>query len=121
MRNIIKTYETPFELNGKAHTATVTVGWGEEDESPEGNFDFGDETENANYLARFVSGELMLAYITVQVVFQGIAETDYLGMCHIKSNHIETDILDTVKFYQMEAVALESLKNNLNNLLKALA
>ena len=110
---IFKQFEQEIDLNGKPVTVKVEIKVGEDDIDPAGDFDFGDEQENAAYLARFTSGELFAAVIVVHVCGLGIEGSDYLGACHIHSNNyfnpapFEKDVLETVETYGMVANATE--------------
>lgn len=109
-----------FDLNGKRLACTVSISIEPENDSPEGDFDFGNEAENAAYLARFKSGELQLVAITVTASFMGIEGVDHLGMCHVSSNTTDDDALAVVNDYGMIDNAIADLQRTLGSISSAL-
>lgn len=110
-----------FEFGGQKRQALVTIQVSEDfDVTPEGNFDFGDETENAEYLARFHSGELVMTHILVKALYLGVEGFDSLGACHLKASDIEGDALDMIRDHGMVENAIDALKAELDVLAAAL-
>lgn len=97
----LKTENIKLSVNGIIVPATLKIKIENEQESVEGDFDFGDAKENAKYLKRFERGELLLLCVFVEVIAEGERGIDSLGMCHIKANNAESDVMDLVKDYGM--------------------
>lgn len=78
------------------------------------DFDCGSETENAQEMARFDSGELLNLFIEVKVFDKSgnIEGSDSLGQCFVTSADCLNDIQDIVKEYGMIENALNDLKEN---------
>lgn len=104
----IKTNKMKIKINGISLDADVKVQV-MQDEWPDGNFDFGDAEENARYLERFETGELLCLFIQVTVSAEGETGFDSLGMCHVKAQSIDKDVLEMVKDYAMVDNAVKEL------------
>lgn len=113
---VFEKLERKIKINGVYVTATVEVQVMEDDcmEVSE-SFDFGDDKANAEYLARFTSGELFNAYVVVQAEALGVTGVDSLGGCHIHSNNMfdstpfETDVREILRTHGMIQTALDDL------------
>jgi hypothetical protein len=92
----------------------------EDDTDPAGNFDFGDADENAKYLARFESGEFLVAWIRVEASYLGVKGSDSLGACHMKASDIEGETDDTIDSHGMIENAIKQLTDELDLLRAAL-
>jgi len=100
-----------IEINGKKIDVIITKSVEPDYHTkPEGDFDFGDKEENAAYLARFHSGELMMALVSVKASALGFEGTDCLGACHIKS---DSDAWDIASEYNMVENAMKELRDNI--------
>ena len=99
-------------LNLKHEGLNVLINAYYEMESIEGDFDFGDESENADYLARFKSGELIAVCIVVSIFDKSgnLEGTDSLGMCHINSSDVLNEVQEIVKDNAMVETAFDDLK-----------
>lgn len=106
-----KTYLKVDKINSHVETKII-VSW-DYDQSPEGDFDFGDEIENAKYLKRFESGELMCIVIRVEAYAEGEQGTDYLGMCHVKASNLESDVRNIIAEHDMKHNACVELRDNI--------
>ena len=85
----------------------------EEDEIEDGS-DFGDEAENAAYLARFSSGELFNGIVFVKASFAGIEGNDALGGCHLFTGvKLRESVIDIVDEYNIVDEAIEECIGNL--------
>ena len=82
---------------------------------------FGDDKLDAEYIARFESGELINVIIIVDVLSKSglVKGSDILGACHIRADHFEEDVNNTVlehdmgkQAYDELLVALASIKTN---------
>lgn len=100
-------------INGQVAVVCIKTSIEPEFESVVGSYDFGDEVENAAYLARFESGELLNLIITVTAECCGVTGFDSLGGCHVTSAKLESDVKDLIKNYAMVETAIDSLKSNL--------
>src|SRR5690606_17819338 len=111
--------ERTIRVRGRDVTASVEISVREEDESPEGDFDFGDAEEIADELARFRSVELTL--LCSRVVSTALDEggSDYLGMCHVRAG--DDDVLSTVRDHRMVENACDELKAAIEQRADALA
>lgn len=111
-----------FEYKGKALKATLLIKYGyEELIDVTDTFDFGDKAENAAYLKRFETGELLNLCVTVTALFAGLDGDDHLGACHVKANALEADILELVRDHGMESNAIDELIKNITDLYEALS
>lgn len=114
-----KKLEKTLMINGNKVKAQVTITVEEDDIDPAGDFDFGNEKENAEYLARFRSGELFVAVITVRATALGQEGTDCLGGCHIHSNNMfnskpfDSDVESMIKDQCMIERATEELAKHI--------
>jgi len=90
-----------LELNGHKIEAEIVVRYAFDDESVDGSFDFGDEAENAAYLAKFASGELYSLFVAVDALALGEQGRDSLGCCHVNSATAEKELLETMADHGM--------------------
>ena len=113
-------YSTTFKRN-----ITLGVYWDYDQTEIEGSFDFGNDKENKEYLAKFESGELLSVVIKVTASYQSISESDYLGGCHVRAKNLHEDVLTMVKEHDMQDAAsnqlydyCKQLKDTLNHIFK---
>lgn len=107
---MISEFEVDVTIKGKAVAVTVTVYAGPaEYVDPAGDFDFGDEKENAEYLARFESGELVMTKIQVVADVFDLIGSAYLGACHMRSGEFTKDVMGMVKEHGMAELAVGEL------------
>jgi len=116
----IKRYDKEIEINGHSVLVGVFIAWAWETEPVEGSFCFGDEQENAEYLARFKSGELANVCLRVTAYAEGCEGVDHLGMCHISTENFEDEILKAVTDQGMEGEAVAYLTIEILNQAKRL-
>jgi len=111
---LLKMDKTFLNVNkNNMHVDTqVYISWGL-DEFPENDFDFGNEKENKEYLMRFETGELLCVWIQVKAKCEGEEGTDSLGMCHVKANDLESEIMNIVAEHDMKNNACIELRNNI--------
>lgn len=108
-----------LKINDIEIEVLVSIFVSEDDLSPNGDFDFGDETENRKYLARFESGELFMGLIHVQATAMGLKGHSYLGACHLRSNNFfdpgpfTQDVESTVREHDMISEALGDLERTI--------
>lgn len=100
-----------IKVGSKSLRVTVQVSWAYEDEAPEVAWD--DPQSEAEYYARFESGELANVVIRVQAFWQDADGSDCLGACHVRSSHFEEDISDLVRDHAMIDGALNDLKETI--------
>lgn len=110
----IDTEERTIEFRGKPLHVEVSIDVADEQDDVEGDFDFGDAAENAEYLARFRSGELSAVCIRVTATALGEEGTDYLGMCHVHTGR-QSDVLEQAQEYEMVDRACEDLVSHLES------
>ena len=79
----------------------------DEIDSPDGGFDFGSAKENAAYLKKFHTGELLNLCIRVIASKDGSEGSDCLGANHVNACDASNDIQDIVKEHGMVATAIE--------------
>lgn len=90
----------------------VQIAVTEDDTDPEGDFDFGDATENVKYLAKFHSGELFMGCIRVTAIALGVEGSDYLAGCHLPSasgdggRHLKREVMATADDHGMVDTAI---------------
>lgn len=113
MKSIFDQYESEIELNSKTIKVNITIHTIPECDDVDGSFDFGNETDNQEYLSKFESGELESVIISVKASALGISATDNLGQCHVRSSKFSDDIRDLIKDYSMATNALTELKKNI--------
>ena len=116
MTDIIEVIETEIDVNGTAVPATITVSVTEDDTDPAGDFDFGDADENAEYLARFQSGELFMGLIKVSATALGEECIEYLGSCHLRSGDEEA-VKTYAREYQMIDAVIKELTDTVQQLM----
>ncbi len=117
----VDTMERVLNLNdARTVNVKVTIQVTDDHEEVEGSFDFGDDAENAAYLERFNSGDLVSVCIRVKAEYDTAEGTDYLGGCHIKVGPgFDDDILDMVNDHGMIDEALASLKREIERIIVA--
>lgn len=115
----IKTDKLKLKINGIGVNAEVKIKI-DQDEWPDGDFDFGNAEDNARYLKRFETGELVCVRIVVEVSAEGEMGIDSLGMCHVKAQSLEGDVLAMVKDHQMIEQAAEDLRKEITSKAKRL-
>jgi hypothetical protein len=79
----------------------INIAWGYDDSNIE--IDFGDDTENKDYIRRFLSGELLsvLILVTYRDDSGNVYGEDILGDCHVSSKDFARDILSMVSDHGM--------------------
>lgn len=125
---IFKEFTKDLAINGQTITTYITVKVEEDyDTDIEGGFDFGNETENKAYLARFESGELFMGCIVVKAQALGLCGVDVLGACHLYSNNMfdsskfNQSVEETIESHAMVENALKDLENIIVHQARALA
>jgi hypothetical protein len=114
--NLFHTFKNTFPICGKNVEVTIRYHWEYEQESVDGDFDFGSEEANKEYLQRFIDGELACVLIRVSAHLGGLVGTDYLGMCHVRDGSVD-DLMQAVCTHNMEFVALRELESSVQSLL----
>lgn len=107
--NVVDTVKCPITVRGVELTATIEVATQPDDTDPAGDFDFGDADENAEYLARFHSGEIEMTLIRVRAMWNGVEGSDYLGSCHTLASNFGSDVVSTAREYGMADNAVADL------------
>lgn len=105
---IIDEFDRTITVAGREFTARVEITVADDDTDPADGFDFGSETENAAYLARFESGELANVCIRVRAMWNGLEGVDRLGACHVKAGN-DAECLSLAADHSMIELALEDL------------
>ena len=128
---IFKQYTQSVEVGGIGIDAKITIEVHEDNETnPSEDFDFGNEEENAAYLARFVKGELFMGTILVRAEALGESGIDAMGACHLSSNNMfnsepfEASVNNLLTDYAMVEKAIDELRENIKDkatMLKRLA
>lgn len=109
------------QLNGRDIEINITITVECDDIDPAGDFDFGNEKDNTEYLQRFHSGELFIGVIGVKATALGETGTDYLGGCHLHSNNyfdskpFTSDVSSIVTEYNMVDNAIIELLQAIQN------
>jgi hypothetical protein len=88
-----------FMVNGFEVDAILSIQYEHEQDKPD--FDYGSKEENDKEMKRFKSGELLNLYIQVSIFGEELEGMDSLGQCFIRAKYFESDILETIKEYQM--------------------
>lgn len=121
MSNVVKHYlDQPFKWKGKTLYADCYLMAEPDDVDPAGDFDFGDAKANAEYLARFRSGELQMIRLHVRAVFKGFEGNDYLGACHIPAENYANECVVLCQDYGMVQQALDDLIRHMESVESAL-
>lgn len=118
---MISRKETFVKHNGQRLPIEIVIQAEPDCEPIEGSFDFGNEADNKQYLARFENGELLSVNITVKALFKGLEGHDHLGACHVTSHLLANDVEQHVIDYGMEKNATDDLLNNLKDLMEAVS
>jgi hypothetical protein len=109
MFTVIDTHHRTLVANGYSVVATIETAIAPDDTDPAGDFDFGDENENAEYLARFHSGELEMVLIRVRATWNGLEGSDYLGANHLLARDVELGALEAAQDHGMADNAIAEL------------
>lgn len=116
MFTTLKTETTTVKLRGIDTPVEIRIATAPDYEELE--FDFGNATSNAEYRARFESGELQSVIIRVSCTALGVYGDTYLGACHVAN---QQDILDTVRDYDLRGEALLELQTESDTMIEQLA
>lgn len=114
-----KTIKKKIKVRGQTLTALIDIYVEEDDINPADDYASGDADQDAKYLARFKSGELFCAVITVKAVALGETGYDSLGGCHIPCNNMfnstpfQNEVEQVVKFHDMVSTALDDLRQQI--------
>lgn len=102
------------DINGMPVTFEVEIAVAEDyGADPEGDFDFGDAQENAEYLARFESGELFMGLIQVTATALGVQGTDLMCSCHLPAvrgdggKELAAEVIAMADDHDMVNIAIE--------------
>ena len=111
-----KTETKEMTILGVKETVKIEYSEDYDDIDVADTFDFGDEKENADYLARFKSGnDLVSLVIQVKITTEkGITGRDVLGGCHVKAGS-ESDIMQTITDNGMLDNAKDDLESSIIN------
>ena len=97
---------------------TIAILYAYDDFPDIGNFDFGSEIENKQYLDDFRSGKYVSCRLKViaycrdlSVSIEGV---DYLGQCHVTSTTMEDDLISLANDHDMPEQAFDELKKTLD-------
>jgi len=99
-----------ISVGGRVLLCTVSISVAEEEELVEGSVSFGDADAEAEYYARFESGELLNLCVRVLAAWQDSDGSDFLGGCHVVAADWERDVEALVKDHAMVDSALNELK-----------
>ena len=80
------------------------------------DFDFGTDKANNDYAARFNSGELVNAIVTVTVATHGLSEATSIGGCHLRTGHIQSDARELIQDHQLIIEAFKDLKETFDKI-----
>lgn len=109
MRTEIHREIRPIIVNDRSIDVTLVTSVSQDDIDPAGDFDFGDEKENEDYLARFECGELFVGVVWLHAYALGVTASDTLSGCHLSTGNTESEALSIVREYGMDGEVLREM------------